>query len=199
MKNVRVIKNNSGFSLVELMVVVAIIGILATVAIPSVNKYMLKARQAEAKTNLAAIYSANKAFAVEYNGYHTMFGVIGYAPEGQLRYNVGFSEAPAAGYEAAIGYTATLPAVGSLGISTNTSIYCPIADSGCAVVQEANVATFALVNILTAENTIPTVAAPLVFTASAQSALKKVNVAADIDTWTINQTKTVTNTVNGID
>lgn len=85
------IKNNqSGFSLVELMVVVAIIGILATVAIPSVGKYMAKARQSEAKTSLASLYSAEKAFFVEYNSYAAHFTVIGHAPEGQLRYNYGF-------------------------------------------------------------------------------------------------------------
>ena len=60
------VNNQSGFSLVELMVVVAIIGILATVAIPSVSKYMAKARQSEAKAALSSLYSANKSFFVEY-------------------------------------------------------------------------------------------------------------------------------------
>ena len=83
--------NNKGFSLVELMVVVAIIGILASVAVPSINKYMAKARQAEAKTNLDSLYTAEKAFAAEYTRYHTAFQAVGFAPEGKLRYNIGFS------------------------------------------------------------------------------------------------------------
>ncbi|MBX3041197.1 MAG: prepilin-type N-terminal cleavage/methylation domain-containing protein [Bdellovibrionaceae bacterium] len=84
--------NNKGFSLVELMVVVAIIGILSSIAIPSINKYMAKARQSEAKTNLASIYTANKAFFAEYNIYDSRFEVIGYRPEGKLRYNAGWTQ-----------------------------------------------------------------------------------------------------------
>ncbi|KYG62839.1 type IV pilin protein [Bdellovibrio bacteriovorus] len=80
-----------GFSLVELMVVVAIIGILAAIAVPSVNKYMAKARQSEAKTNLSSLYTAEKAFYSEYNTYDSRFAAVGYTPEGSLRYNVGFS------------------------------------------------------------------------------------------------------------
>src|SRR5690606_8352159 len=96
--------NNKGFSLVELMVVVAIIGILASVAVPSVNKYMAKSRQSEAKTNLGSLYSAEKAFAAEYTRYHSNFRAIGYSPEGRIRYNIGFAGG-AADAGVADGYT----------------------------------------------------------------------------------------------
>lgn len=89
---VRSIRNQKGFSLVELMVVVAIIGILSAIAIPQINKYMARARQTEAKTNLSAIYTSNKAFYAEYNVYDNRFNVIGYRPEGKLRYNVGWAD-----------------------------------------------------------------------------------------------------------
>ncbi|MBF0237698.1 MAG: prepilin-type N-terminal cleavage/methylation domain-containing protein [SAR324 cluster bacterium] len=53
---------HSGFSLVEVMIVVVIIGILASLAYPSMEKYLLTSRQTEAKTNLMAVYTAQKIF-----------------------------------------------------------------------------------------------------------------------------------------
>lgn len=58
-----------GFTLVELMVVVAIIGILASVAIPSFVNYQLTSKRAEAFTNLASLAKSQKAYFAEFNDY----------------------------------------------------------------------------------------------------------------------------------
>jgi len=70
------LKGQKGFTLIELMIVVAIIGILAAIAIPNFLTYQLKSRQAEAKTNLQAIKTSEVAFQAERGCY------IGIAVEG---------------------------------------------------------------------------------------------------------------------
>lgn len=47
--------NRRGFTLIELMIVVAIVGILGSVALPSYGRYVFRARQTEAHTMLSTI------------------------------------------------------------------------------------------------------------------------------------------------
>ncbi len=74
--------NQKGFSLTELMIVVAIIGILATLAIPKFLQYQAKAKQTEAKTNLVALHTAQIAYFAENNGYIDDFNAIGFGISG---------------------------------------------------------------------------------------------------------------------
>jgi type IV pilus assembly protein PilA len=111
-----------GFTLIELMIVVAIIGILAAIAIPNFLRFQLKAKSSEGKTNLAAIRTAEESYHAEYGVYVSAdpspavilynikapfsnamgaglgFDRLGWAPEGEVYFN----------------YSAAVPATGEM-------------------------------------------------------------------------------------
>lgn len=89
----------TGFSLIELMVVIAIIGFLAMISMPTFTKFLAKAKRTEAYANLHAIYAAEKAYWIEHGTYSDQLlgeGGIGWQPEGyesgssNLHYTYGF-------------------------------------------------------------------------------------------------------------
>jgi type IV pilus assembly protein PilA len=84
----KLIRNNQkGFTLIELMIVVAIIGILAAIAIPNFLSYQLKSKTAEAKTNIGGIKASQEAFRAEYDFYANCAdnpGIAGIGPEKQV-------------------------------------------------------------------------------------------------------------------
>lgn len=182
-------KSQRGFSLVELMVVVAIIGVLASIAIPSINRYLAKARQSEAKTNLSSLYTSEKAFFAEFNIYSGYFGVVGYTPEGQLRYNVGFGAAgPTLATLQAAGWNQTaLPAAPGSTFATVT--YCAASGGRCTQLADGQGAN----GTLPAAATVP--AAGNTFVGGATGRIRQG--AARNDQWTITDTKMLSNVQDG--
>ena len=88
----RKLNNRRGFTLIELMIVVVIIGILAALAIPKFMKVTGKAKVAEAKTILKEIFTLEKAHFNEHD-YYVAFAsgatcdAIGFdLPEGNSRF-----------------------------------------------------------------------------------------------------------------
>ncbi len=81
-----------GFTLVELMTVVSLVAVLSAIAIPSYNRFVARARQAEAKIALGAIYTSEIAFFGEKGSYSGCLRQLGYVPESAKRYYIiGFS------------------------------------------------------------------------------------------------------------
>ncbi len=69
---------NKGFSLVELMVAVAIMGILASVAVPRYSQYVAKGNRSEAMRELVVVANLQEQFLIENRTYTTDMTELGF-------------------------------------------------------------------------------------------------------------------------
>lgn len=108
-------RSRLGFTLIELMITVAIIAVLASVAIPAFRNYQLKSKRAEAFSNLSGIAKMEQSYFAEYDAYtgtedtsllsypgspgadkrawtsagESAFGALGWSPDGAVYYDYG--------------------------------------------------------------------------------------------------------------
>ncbi len=112
------LRNKKGFTLIELMIVVAIIGILAAIAIPNFLSYQCKSKQSEAKTNLGAIANSEESYNAEFSKYVTcttmaeLQSKIGWQAKGTPKYTYSV--------EAPTDTTFTATAVGPASLNSDT-------------------------------------------------------------------------------
>ncbi len=111
-------RNKKGFTLIELMIVIAIIGILAAIAIPQFTAYKKRGYNASAKSDLKNIYTAAQA----YFGDHpteTFTTTAHLAPFG-YQSGMGITIAIQSGAQATLGMTSTHTTGGDIVYSITT-------------------------------------------------------------------------------
>ncbi len=174
-------KNPEGFTLVELMVVVAIIGILSAIAVPNFKKYQAKSKQSEAKIQLAAVYNAEVGASADWDTYATCLGDLGYEKSPKGYYVVGFQSHDS---------TTTAPIITSRGgtCGTGSNYYFAGSGTGQGVAGDLQKAT----GVAVATTDLPTSISQNSFTAGAAGNIGTGNAGKDI--WVIDNTKKITNT-----
>lgn len=186
-RNLRTLKSQQGFSLVELMIVVAIIGILATIAIPNFSRFQVKARQSEARSLLGGLYMAEKSFNSEWNSYYGDFRDVGFQPEGTMRYAIGFAAVGAAPGGAFVGSTAG----GAAATAFNSTIAWAVA-AGATVASAYAASTVAAGGCAIGANTTATT-----FVATANATAAAIG-STNADKWTVNHGNLMCNNEPGI-
>ena len=109
---------NKGFSLVELMVVVAIIGILSAIAVPKFQQFKSKAIRSEAVSSLTMINTLEQLYYTDNDAFTTNQASIGFALPAGARY----------------GYAIALAGNGFTATATSASPLCPAAGTVVDVV-----------------------------------------------------------------
>lgn len=150
MKVGRAFLRHRGFTLIELMIVVAAIAILTTIALPSYQSYVIKSRRTDAKNGLLDLASREERYFSVNNTYTTDLSLLGYGvaanttsvainASGQSYYTLNATAATATTYTAtavptgaqAADTTCATYQIDQLGTQTNWSGTTQITGTGC--------------------------------------------------------------------
>jgi len=192
-----------GFTLVELMVVVAIIGILASIAIPQYSKFQAKSRQSEVRIQLGATYTVEESFAAENSTFTQCLGQVGYNRDGtKFYYTIGFGTG---------GITSCTPGGASGGpctvyqwqymTSTTSTAGTYSAAATCASGNGTDYFASNISEPNTPGNTTQGSLSATVLSSTAftiEGAGNILSKAANTDTWTIDNNKQILNTQSGL-
>ena len=195
-----------GFTLVELMVVVAIIGVLAAIAIPNYQRYQARSRQSEAKMALSNVYTAEQSFFSENGTYTNCLRQIG-----------GLTQTDANSLAITKSYysTGTVNSSGACGVNGNSScVYytfsgitgetvCWATDTCSLATASANSSlslfTDCIAGLQAWLSTGGVSGFSIVFKDSfAAVSMGSVGASSQYDLWTIDQNKTLVNAQSGI-
>jgi type IV pilus assembly protein PilA len=189
-------KKSRGFTLVELLIVVAIIGVLSTLGVPTFRRMIQKSKKSEAKVNLGALYTAEAAFKAEYSVFGNNLHRMGFEIDGSpanMTYNIGFFAASCQGQGTAQPTISNVqgtqlnqayPAYYT-GFAANDTRAGYAINSGCVGGGDAS-------------------ADGLTFTARAEGVVSPSYVRANpsatthLDIWTMDQGRTLVNTQDGV-
>jgi prepilin-type N-terminal cleavage/methylation domain-containing protein len=200
--------NQKGFTLVELMVVVAIIGILSAIAVPQYQQFQLRAKESEAKTALSDIYTVEQAYFLTANRYHTCLPAVGYINSSvKTNYTVGFTTASGTGVGDAYVLEDGTVATGTGGAPAldctagrNTPLGAVIPDSwsvSCYLLQNRSAFGYSSITCASLNVSSPTntVISPTTFVAAARAYTRAGAITpaagalggSGVNHWTINQ------------
>ncbi len=186
--------NNAGFTLVELMVVVGIIGVLASIALPQYKKFTAKSRQTEVKLALGSAYTLEQSFATEQSSFTSCIGKIGFSRDGsKFYYAIGAKNGTACAADGSqnchfTSFTFTAGAWTGVGACTDNTdgedrFSANIADTGGTVKTGAD-----------AQGVTGVATSKSAFTIGAVGQV----IATKDDKWTIDENKNVANVLPGI-